>query len=283
MITFPKIGYLGRLGNQMFQFASTVGIAKRLGYEPRFPLDNCRVFFPAGPFSRERGSNENIKCDLMEAFEIPEDYFINSSDIKIDYLYNESKFEFNEETKELPDNCGISGYYQSEKYFKEYRDLILSIFSFKSPYKDLAVQYMENIRKDDKSSVLASIHVRRGDYLMYPDHHPVCTKEYQESARKILKEKYGDVRFLVFSDDVEWCKNTFRNEEYTIVNLGNPYSEMLAMSLCDHHIIANSSFSWWGAWLNPKRDKTVIAPNNWFGPAINKNTQDVYCEDWVKI
>ena len=267
----------------MFQFASTVGIAKRLGYEPRFPLDNCRVLFPAGPFSRERGANENIKCDLMDAFEMPEIYFINSSDIKVDYLYNESKFEFNEETKELPDNCGLSGYYQSEKYFSEYRELILSIFDFKSPYKEIASEYMENIRNNNKSSVLASIHVRRGDYLMYPDHHPVCTAEYMGSAENILREKYKDIKFLIFSDDSDWCKKEFTGNDYIIVNLRNPYSEMLAMSLCDHHIIANSSFSWWGAWLNRSKAKTVIAPKNWFGPAINKNTQDVYCKDWIKI
>lgn len=282
MITFPNIGYLGRLGNQMFQFASTVGIAKKLGYEARFPAENCFLWKPFGPPSPLIGGNENIKCDLLEVFNIPEEYFIDKKDLKIEYLYEEPRFEFCPEALSLPNNCGINGYFQTEKYFSNYRNDILSLFSFKSPYKDTSMNYIENIRSEESKSVIVSIHVRRGDYLMYPDHHPVCSSEYYKKSILKIKEEFEKVKFLIFSDDLEWCRRQFREEEYKVVDLGNPYTEISLMSLCDHHIIANSSFSWWGAWLNQSPEKKVIAPKNWFGTAINKNTKDVYCDGWIK-
>ena len=283
MISFPEIGYLGRLGNQMFQFASTVGIAKKLGLDARFPIENTVRYRPSGPFSPVLGRNQDIKCDLTEVFNIPAEYFIKVTDLKIDYFYNEFKFEFNPDVLSLPDNCGMNGYFQSEIYFKENRDLIISLFSFKSDYSIPAGKYIESIRENLKAPIIASIHVRRGDYLMYPDHHPVCTKEYYNRAIEYLVGKFVEVKFLVFSDDPEWCRKQFNEPMYVISDLKNPYTELCAMSLCNHHIIANSSFSWWGAWLNVRSDKLVIAPKNWFGPAINKNTQDVYCKDWISL
>lgn len=283
MISFPQIGYLGRLGNQMFQFASTVGIARNLGLDARFPIENTHTHRQAGPFSPELGRNQEIKCDLLEAFDIPSEYFIESSNLKVDYIYRETKFEFNNEVLSLPDNCGLFGYFQSEEYFKEDRDFIISLFTFKSDYKDSASKYIENTREELKASTLASIHVRRGDYLMYPEHHPACSNEYYNRAIGYLKNKSEDIKFIVFSDDPEWCRKEFKGQSYFISDLKNPYSELCAMTLCDHNIIANSSFSWWGAWLNRKEGKEVIAPKNWFGPAINKNTQDVYCRGWVLV
>jgi hypothetical protein len=92
----------------------------------------------------------------------------------------------------------------------------------------------------------------------------------------------GNIKFLVFSDDVEWCRSEFSGSEYIVCDLGNPYVELCCMTLCDHNIIANSSFSWWGAWLNTKSEKIVIAPSKWFGPAIQKDVSDVYFKN-VKI
>ena len=275
MITFPNIGYLGRLGNQMFQFASTVGIAKKLGYEARFPIENCRSYKPIGPYSSKSGANENVKCDLLEVFEIPNEYFVESKDLIVDYIYNESKFGFNQDVMSLPENCGLFGYFQTEKYFLESRELICSVFSFKDRYKTIALKANEKIRNSNKSSKIASIHVRRGDYLMFPDHHPTCSLEYYDKAIKILSDK-EETKFLVFSDDVDWCKTNFKDERFIIIDLKDSYSEMCLMSLCDHNIIANSSFSWWGSWLNQNTDKVTIAPSKWFGRSMNKDTSDVY-------
>jgi hypothetical protein len=92
-----------------------------------------------------------------------------------------------------------------------------------------------------------------------------------------------EVKFLIFSDDLDWCRENFSSDKFHVVDSGSPYSDLKLITMCDHHINANSSFSWWGSWLNRKENKRVICPSNWFGSAINKNTKDVYCEGWEII
>jgi hypothetical protein len=104
---------------------------------------------------------------------------------------------------------------------------------------------------------------------------------YNRATSDILK--YNKNKFIVFSDDPDWCRNTFTGDNYIVSDLNNSHIELCAMSLCDNHIIANSSFSWWGAWLNTNINKRVIAPSRWFGPALIKDTSDVYCNDWIII
>lgn len=283
MITFPRIGYMGRLGNQMFQFASVLGVADKKGYDAKFPLDNCFIAERSGPIDLITGIYTDVKCDLLDCFEISQNYFIPAQNIRIDSWYQETLFTYDQRILGVNDNTGLHGYLQTEKYFSHARDLILSQFKFKREYLDPANAYMENIRSLNRDSKIVSIHVRRGDYVMYPDSHPVCSKEYYNSSIENIKSCVVNPKFLVFSDDPEWCNHEFKGEEYIISDLGNPYSELCTMSICDHHIIANSSFSWWGAWLNKREDKTVIAPSRWFGPAINKDTSDVYCTGWIII
>jgi hypothetical protein len=282
MIAFPQIGYMGRLGNQMFQFASTLGIASRLNTIARFPIENCFNYQESGPFDPAIGRCMSVKCDLIDCFEISPEYFIPQRHIHQGYYYHETEFGYNPGVESIYDDCLLNGYFQTEKYFSEFRELILSQLTFKSPYRELASEYIENIRRDKKSSVLVSIHVRRGDYVMFPDHHPVCSKEYYSSAIEEMKKLDSEAIFIVFSDDVEWCKKEFAGENYIVNEIGNPYAEMCAMSLCDHNIMANSSFSWWGSWLNRNPNKKVIAPSRWFGNLIKKDTSDVYFEN-VKI
>lgn len=283
MVSFSQIGYMGRLGNQMFQFASTLGTADKLGFEARFPIENCMLYQESGPIDPLTNKRIPVKCDLLDCFDISPEYMIPSRHIRIDHIYNESSFTYDTGVNKILDNTSLNGYLQTEKYFKHCRDLILSQFSFKDPYFRHASSYLENIRDSNESLEIASIHVRRGDYVMYPNHHPVCSKEYYTSAVESIKSKIKNVKFLIFSDDPEWCKGEFIGEEYIICDLANPYSELCLMSLCDHHIIANSSFSWWGAWLNKKENNVVIAPSRWFGPYIGHDTSDIYCEKWETI
>jgi hypothetical protein len=283
MISFQQIGYMGRLGNQMFQFASTLGIANRLGFEARFPIENCLNFIGSGPFDPKIGRPMDVKCDLVDCFDISPEYFIPQRHMNQGHSYHENKFGYNQEIESLPDNSSLNGYFQTEKYFNEFRDLILSQFVFKSSYRDLAESYIQTIRKENRDAVIASIHVRRGDYVMFPDHHPPCSFSYYNSAIEELRIANEKVVYLIFSDDVDWCKTEFIDPSYIITDLNNPYSEMCAMSLCDHNIIANSSFSWWGAWLNVNLNKTVIAPSRWFGSQINKDVSDVYGKGWKII
>jgi hypothetical protein len=281
MITFPQIGYMGRLGNQMFQFASTLGIANRLGFEARFPIENCLNFIGSGPFDPKIGRPMDVKCDLLDCFDISSEYFIPQRHMGQEHSYHENKFGYNQEIESLSDNYSLNGYFQTEKYFNEFRDLILSQFVFKSSYRDQAESYIQTIRDKNKGAVLASIHVRRGDYVMFPDHHPPCSFNYYNNAMEELRILNNNITYVIFSDDVEWCREEFNDPAYVISDLENPYTEMCAMALCEHNIIANSSFSWWGAWLNTNLEKTVIAPARWFGPAMGKDVSDVYCKDWI--
>lgn len=284
MITFQRIGYMGRLGNQMFQFASTLGISKMLNLEAAFPIENCVQTFPIGPFDPSIGEKMLVKCDLIDCFKIDPVYFIPRGEIPVSSIFNESIFTYDDKVTQIKENTDLYGYFQTDKYFSEYTDLILSQFSFKRQYRDPAVAYIEKIRESNKGCKIVSIHVRRGDYVMYPDHHPVCSKEYYDICIKEIKKSTKDrIKFLVFSDDTIWCKSEFSGDDFEISNLANPYSELCAMSLCDHNIIANSSFSWWGAWLNVNPEKIIFSPSRWFGNAMNKNTSDVYCKDWIIV
>lgn len=266
----------------MFQFASTLGIANKLGLSAVFPIENCFNLQGSGPFDPILGRNMLVKCDLTDCFEIDQKYFIPRRHTEIAQTYIESDFKYNPETENITDGTCLYGYFQTEKYFSHIRNIILDQFTFKKNIKEIGDRYMGEFREKYMNHKIISLHVRRGDYVMFPDHHPICSKEYYNSA--ISKFEDGtDKVFLVFSDDIEWCRPEFFDQKFVVCDIMDPYVELYLMSLCDHHIIANSSFSWWGAWLNIKEDKIVIAPSRWFGPAINKNTEDVYSQSWIKF
>lgn len=281
MISFREIGYWGRLGNQMFQFASSFGISRKLGLEIRFPLENCFSFQRTGPFVPEIGANMNVKCDLLDCFEIPQEFFIPLRHIRVDQIQRESNFNFDHALFGIRDNTAIQGYLQTEKYFSHCKDEIREIFQFKREIKEKSIVYLESLGLPKNTSKI-SVHVRRGDYLQSPDHHPSCGLDYFYSAFSEF-DQFTDKVFLIFSDDKDWCEQNFKANKFLVSQLTDPYSELCAMSMCDHHIIANSSFSWWGAWLNPHDSKIVICPSKWFGPLLNKNVSDLYCENWQKI
>jgi hypothetical protein len=283
MITFGQIGYMGRLGNQMFQFASLLGIAQKRGFEARFPIENSFRLQGSGPFDPSIGRNMLVKCDLLDCFDIDLVYFIPERHIVNDFNYYERIFGYNTEVEEVQDGTCFYGYFQTEKYFKDVRDLILAQFTFKQSIRETAEVYMKSLREKYNDSPIVSIHVRRGDYVMFPDHHPTCSKEYYTNAISKFCDEFPESRYLVFSDDIDWCRNEFGGDRFIVCDLKDAYIELCCMVLCDHHIIANSSFSWWGAWLNKSENKKVVAPLRWFGPAMNKDTSDVYSENWIKI
>lgn len=269
---------MGRLGNQMFQFAAAIGIAKERGFGVAIPIENCTREIGNGPIDVKTGLQMNVKCDLLDCFNIPSKYLISMAEITPRYLYQEGDFKFNPQVLSLDSYTDLSGYFQTEEYFKKYREEILEIFSFKKDDEEEARNFLLSL-PSDKDTI--SLHVRRGDYTLYPNHHPVCSDDYYQSA--IGKFDLKNSVFLVFSDDIEWCKKKFEGDNFIFSETNNPYVDLAIMSMCDHHIIANSSFSWWGAWLNRSEDKRVIAPSRWFGPALNKDTSGIYCEGWEVI
>ena len=159
----------------------------------------------------------------------------------------------------------LNGYWQTEKYFIEYADIIRN-------------ELRSNVKIDLGNST--SLHVRRTDYLKSNGFHPVQPIEYYEKAISLI----GDYeRLLVFSDDIQWCKDNLKFDNMTFIEGYKDYEDIWTMSMCKNNIIVNSSFSWWGAWLNENPDKKVIAPLNWFGPQSNLNTSDIIPNEWIKI
>jgi hypothetical protein len=282
MIYFRSIGYMGRLGNQMFQFAAAIGIANEKGFDVGIPIENCTREMGNGPIDPKTGLHINVKCDLLDCFNIPSSYLMPMSEINPQYIYYEGDFKFNPQVLSLNPNTDLSGYFQTERYFKKYRGEILEIFTFKEEYEDEARNFLlEKVYPLTSGKNIVSLHVRRGDYTLYPNHHPVCSDEYYQSAMGNFDMKNSI--FLVFSDDIEWCKKKFEGDNFIFSDSNNPYVDLAIMSMCDHYIIANSSFSWWGAWLNRSEGKKVIAPSRWFGPAMIKDTSEIYCEEWKII
>jgi hypothetical protein len=179
---------------------------------------------------------------------------------------------------DLPkDNFFIDGFFQSEKYFAHNRKQILKYLEIPESISEIIDSKYGDLLKQKTTS----IHVRRGDYVYHPNHHPVQTIEYYNQGVEYLK---NDTEiFLIFSDDIPWCRENLKYENCVYISDEKDYIEMYLMSLCDNNITCNSSFSWWGAWLNKNENKKVIGPTKWFGPAITHDTSDILPDKWIKI
>ncbi|CAB4142933.1 Fut1_Fut2_like domain containing protein [uncultured Caudovirales phage] len=276
MITYSEIGHFGRLGNQLFQFASTYGIARKQGYPVSFPSEN--VDQPSIESFKD-GITREVTFDIPKAFVLEEQLLLPRKSMQISQVAQEPHFHFSEAMFTIPDNCDVKGYYQSEKYFKHVEQDLRKLLTFKEEIQKKASEIYSKI---EYSTV--SIHIRRGDYLGLEQFHPVCEPTYYQAAlSNFTNDNY---QFLVFSDDIPYCESLFGDQENILyINTNDAFVDLCLMSLCDHNIIANSSFSWWGAWLNNNKNKKVIAPKKWFGPAYTNvhDTKDLYCEDWIVI
>jgi hypothetical protein len=175
-------------------------------------------------------------------------------------------------------NLILDGYFQSEKYFMNYVEQIHKFFEI----DDSTKQYLNNKYEDILNENTCSIHVRRGDYLNLQHFHPVQPIEYYKKAINLFNK---NTKFLIFSNDIAWCKHEFQFlENKFFIENNKDYEDLYLMSMCKNNIIANSSFSWWGSYLNKNVDKKVIAPKLWFGFGLsNNNTKDLYCSNWTII
>lgn len=181
-------------------------------------------------------------------------------------VYREPAFEYNE----IPyqDNLGIYGYFQSWRYFERHADVIRALLS---PI---------DIPSCEAHESTASVHVRRGDYVGSP-YHPLPPISYYERAVEILRPQ-GVQKFLVFSDDIDWCRENLSGLPFDFVPQADEVTHLSRMISCDHHVIANSSYSWWAAWLNSAKNKKVVAPTRWFGEG-GRNTKDLIPNGWMLI
>lgn len=262
MITFNLMGRYGRFGNQMFQYATLYAIAKRNGYKFGIAYQN-------------KSDNPYLNMCLNEAF--GNLTAADSSNHIPTRRVNEPDFTFNPGLFGIPDETDLMGYFQTEKYFKDYRNDLLKEFQFREPIIEKAT----TIRSVTKEPVI-SMHLRLGDYKKLVGRHPVMTLDYYQKALEKLPK---DLLIIAFSDEPEEADKIFNSlgRKYFIPESEDQFTDMCTMTLCNYHVIANSSYSWWGAWLSDS--KHVIAPSNWFGDddLMPKNWSDIYCEGWEII
>ena len=285
MLAFNQMGNLGRLGNQMFQYAAVRGISAMRGYEFGIP-----------PFEAKRVDNYS----LHRAFTLES---VRSSNLSVldrghAPVVIEKHFEFDEELHRMcPNDVSLFGFFQTEKYFKNIEMDIRRDFTF---HDSILTPCKEMIDSLDEAPLF--LHVRRGDPNLvdargfkwsYPEcsgQHPPQPVEYYEKA---LKEFPEDQPIVVCSDSPEWVNEQefFSDDRFLVSEPTDkypdgsfePFVDLCIMSLCSGAIIANSSLSWWGAWLQNGRGK-VVAPQQWFGPDYkDKNTKDLYCPEWIVI
>ena len=257
---------MGRLGNQMFIIAATHSLAIDNGVLAVFS-SRVNGVTPTGKesFVHRQTILRNVPYDEDLSF------------VKCVYRQDQN-FSFSP----IPYQDGVCliGYFQSEKYFLHNRDEILKLFSPPKPLEDLICRKYSKIIGNNR---YVSVHIRRGDYLLpkFSGHHTNLGREYYQKAMSHFPD---DSTFVFFSDDIEWCKQTFGKKNSFFVENTNDVIDMYLMSKIPNNIIANSSFSWWGAWLNTNGDKKVIRPKNWFGP-LNSHliTKDLTPEEWVVI
>tara|TARA_B100000035_G_C21019450_1_gene563362 strand:- start:1099 stop:1884 length:786 start_codon:yes stop_codon:yes gene_type:complete len=259
-ITFNKLGDHGRLGNQMFQYATLRGIAKKHGYSFAIPDSDFRDAWH--------------DHQLYEAFKLEG---LTRGFYSTKQRVQESTFAFDEQLfNDCPDETDIFGYFQSEKYFENAVEEVRKDFTFKDDIYNPCKEMFDQVGPE-----AISLHVRRGDYVNQP-WHPCAGIEYYEKALSMMPD---DVPVIIFSDDTDWCNSQepWKNDRFLISESGDNLVDLCLMTMCTYHIIANSSFSWWGAWLADS--KKVICPSQWFGPPLSEqnDTKDLVPDRWVKI
>jgi len=287
---------IGGLGNQMFQYAAGRSLAEKYGdftcldvrQFPKYKLHNGfelhRVFTIDSPIA----SFEEIKNLIgWRSYRIGHRLVSckHLSFLRGNHFYIENAFPYDDNFFSLPNNIYISGYWQSYRYFLTHQSIIRNQFKFKPIIQGLNREIADRIINCNA----VSLHFRRGDYVS--NHrtnsiHGTCSTKYYYSAMHYIQNHIKKPVYFIFSDDIDWVKRNFSiGREYYFIyhNTGTEsYNDMRLMSMCNHHIIANSSFSWWGAWLNPIRDKIVIAPYRWFNDP-SKSTHSLTPPTWIKL
>jgi hypothetical protein len=287
----------GGLGNQMFQYAAGRALSLKNNTDLILDIqhfddidekeDLINRDFELGVFDFDKKVRKNPFLYYLKpnsSLFLNLYYWIKKKVTNFSFFY-EGNLEYKNEFQFLGKNVYLQGYFQSEKYFKDYREELLSDFIFPA---DLNSENKEVLNLINENNAV-SIHIRRGDYVnnkLTNTVHGVLPKSYYEQAIEIILSKVKEPYFFIFSDDPEWVMENFKLEvpfEIIAHNQGDQsYIDMQLMSCCDHNIIANSSFSWWGAWLNNNPEKIVIGANNWFlDPGKQKN--NIMCSNWIKI
>ena len=251
----------GGLGNQMFQYA--YGRSLSYKYNLNFYLD---LSFYKNQYS------ETIRSFLLDKFTNTYIYtdikYTNSTRIIDNFIYKNLDIS-------TDSSYYLDGYWQSEKYFKGNEDIIRKDFE---PSKEILDTLTKTPFIHNNNTI--SLHIRRTDYIKSNGYHPVQSIEYYKNAIDVM----GDYDYIfVFSDDIQWCKDNLKFNNMIFMESFTEIEDLYLMSFCKKNIIANSSFSWWAAWLNKNLDKKVVAPSKWFGDHVGINQSDIIPDSWIKI
>jgi len=272
----------GGLGNQMFIYAFAKALAYNTGEKIYFDKENydnslSNIFNVELAFA-DRKKIEKFTEKLF--LKLPRILRKNLETTKI----NPKRIEPREncycpELFNIKGNAYYEGYYQTEKYFANIEDELRADFTFK-PIHDKKLNEMRNKIKSAKNPVF--INVRRGDYVTLQEQNVVnwlCSMSYYQNSTKYMAEKVPDATFFAISDDPEWTRKNLKIDyPFEVISANLPMYDIYLLSACKHGIVANSSYSWWGAWLIENSDKIICAPNPWFEP---EKTNEIICENWV--
>ena len=276
----------GGLGNQMFQYAAGRMLAL---------ANTCELKLDLSWFKLSLSDTTARKYELG-VFEIAENFssFTETAYLRlasaIPFLTpcykKEASFNFDPSILKSGVNTYLDGYWQSYKYFQLIHDVIQNDFKFKYPLTGENIRFAEQVTADANS---VAVHIRRGDYISNRNNvafHGICPLSYYSDAVERIRAQFAAAHFYVFSDDPSWVRENFPcDSSFTIVDHNTPDNaaeDLRLMTLCKHHIIANSTFSWWGAWLCRNPGKVVIAPQRWFNDP-RMNSQDLIPDTWIRI
>lgn len=258
-MNYITTNHRGGIGNAMFKFAASVSLAMDNNVEYMFSTEFIR---PVDP--NYKTYYNNILRGFKFIKNLPPTY----------HTYNEPKFSYTDIPYTKGTDLLLDGYFQSEKYFIKNKEMIINLFKPTNEIKESIINDIPNIQN------YISIHIRRGDYLNYPDYHPQQSLEYYKKAI----DNFGlDRTYIIFSDDLEGVKDMFSFLPNKIFYTSNKdWLDLYTMSFCEHNIICNSTFSWWAAYLNENPNKVITAPKKWFGPAYTHyDTSTLIPKEWL--
>jgi hypothetical protein len=283
---------LGGLGNQMFQYAAGRRLAHVLSVELKLDVTWMDKFL-GRPYAL---GNLNIEEKFASASEIATvaptgrlgHALAKRWPKKWPRYIQEKHFHFDPDILKLPDGVYLKGFWQSEKYFLDIAETIRREFTVKHPLSEKAKEMSEPIASEQS----VSLHIRRGDYVTsrtMKRHHGVCELDYYFRCVDYLKQLVKNAHFFIFSNDQQWARDNLKQlHPATFIDYNRPdknYEDLWLMSQCKHNIITNSTFSWWGAWLNPGKDKIVLAPKQWFSKKDQLATKmdDLFPPGWITL
>jgi hypothetical protein len=286
---------VGGLGNQLFQYAFGKALEAHTGLKVHYDISDFNEKYKLHKISLQHFNvniNEASVKDIAQLtsiynkakyklFRVTNGKAIDKKTLK---FYREEGTLYDEDVFSLTySDIYFDGYWQSEKYFDNIQNMIRNDFTVTTtPTKN----NQNIIDKINKCNAI-SLHIRRGDYVanaVSNEIYSTCSLGYYEQALQYMTENVADPVFFIFSDDIEWAKSNLQgknNLEFVDINSADHnYEDLRLMSLCKHNIIANSTFSWWGAWLNSNSDKIVIAPKKWFN-IESRSSVDLIPEKWI--